>query len=315
MTRAIILNFTRRSQRAGVFVASSLLIGVIVFWLQSAGHVGIGGKYNSQTLLIPLLCGYLLWNQKERIFAAQSFAPWKAARVAGAAIIAGVAAAYLHTEGYAYLFSALSLLAAILLVIASFIASFGWIALRRAAFPFFMLLLAIPLPDLLVQRVISILQVQSASLSAMLFSAVGIPVFKQGVMLSVPGVTIEVARECSGINSSIALVLTMLLVAHESLNSNWRRVVLVATSIPLSILKNAIRITTLTVLALRVDPSFLTGRLHHQGGFVFYLIAMALMYPVWKLLKRGDKAGQAKPDLPVWEASVHRLAPKLHTGA
>ena len=309
------LNLTRSSQRAVVFVASSLLIGVVVFTLQIIGHVGIGGKYNSQTLLIPLCCGYLLWNNKERIFAVQSFAPWKAAQIAGTAIIAGVAAACLHTEGYAYLFSAVSLLAAILLVIACFIAAFGWIALRRAAFPFFMLLLAIPLPDLLVQRVISILQVQSASLSAMLFSAIGIPVFKQGVMLSVPGVTIEVARECSGINSSIALVLTMLLVAHESLNSNWRRLVLVVASIPLSILKNAIRITTLTVLALRVDPSFLTGRLHHQGGFVFYLIAMALMYPVWKLLKRGDKVGQPKSDLPVWETSAHRIPAKVHTQA
>src|SRR5690348_10213149 len=122
------LNLTGSSQRAVVFVASSLLIGVVVFTIQSIGHVGIGGRYNSQTLLIPLLCGYLLWNHKERIFAAQSFAPRKAAQVAGAAVIVGVAAAYLHAEGYAYLFSAVSLLAAILLVIASFIAEFGWIA-------------------------------------------------------------------------------------------------------------------------------------------------------------------------------------------
>jgi len=200
-------------------------------------------------------------------------------------------------------------------VIVSFVTLFGATALRRAAFPFVMLLLALPLPDSVGQRVISILQAQSAWLSAVLFSMLGIPVYKEGIMLAVPGVTIEVARECSGINSSIALVLTMLLVAHDSLNSNWRRIALVAASIPLSILKNAIRITTLTVLALRVDPSFLTGRLHHEGGFVFYLIAMALMYPILKLLKRGDTVLDSQSRRPIWQTSVHRLAPKLPTGA
>lgn len=308
------VNLKASPQRVIAFVTSTLLIAVTVFILQSVGHVGIGGDYNSQTVLIPLLCGYLLWNQRERIFAVQSFAPRKAAPFAAAALIASFAALYLHSQGHAYLFSAISLLAAILLVIASFVALFGWAALRRAAFPFVMLLLALPLPELLIQRIISILQAQSAWLSAVLFSMLGIPVYKEGIMLSVPGVTIEVARECSGINSSIALVLTMLLVARESLNSNWRRAVLVASSIPLSILKNAIRITTLTVLALRVDPGFLTGRLHHEGGFVFYLIAMALMYPIWKLLKRGDTVLDS-PDLPTWQTSVPRLAPKLETGA
>lgn len=306
------VNLTGSSQRTAAFVVSSLLIGAIVFTLKTAGHVDIGGEYNSQTILIPLLCGYLLWNQREQIFAVQCSAHSKGAQAAGAAVIVGVAAVFLRTEGHAYLFSAVSLLAAILLVIASFIASFGWTALRRATFPFFMLLLAIPVPDSIVQSIISVLQIQSAWLSAMLFSAVGIPIYREGIMLSVPGVTIEVARECSGINSSIALVLTMMLVAHESVNSNWRRLALVAATIPLSILKNAIRITTLTVLALRVDPSFLTGRLHHQGGFVFYLVAMALMYPIWKLLKRGDRVGDSQSNPPVWQTSA-ALEPKLHT--
>ena len=110
-----------------------------------------------------------------------------------------------------------------------------------------------------------------------------------GVCANRAGGRIEIAKECSGINSSIALLIIMLLVAYEICHSNWRRIALVIVVIPLSIIKNAIRIVTLTMLATHVDPSFLTGRLHHEGGFVFYLISLALVYPIWKLLQKTEK--------------------------
>ena len=90
----------------------------------------------------------------------------------------------------------------------------------------------------------------------------------------------------------------MLLVAHETLHSNWRRIALILIVIPLSIVKNAIRIVTLTMLATHVDPSFLTGRLHHEGGFVFYLISLALVYPIWKLLQKTEKGRSTSPTAP-----------------
>ena len=122
-----------------------------------------------------------------------------------------------------------------------------------------------------------------------MFRLLGVPVLRDGFVLMLPGVSIEIAKECSGINSSIALLIIMLLVAHETLHSTWRRVLLVLITIPLSILKNAIRIVTLTMLATHVDPGFLNGRLHHEGGFVFYLISLALVYPIWKLLQKTEK--------------------------
>ena len=304
---------TIASCRTAAFLASAALIAGVVWLLSRLAHVRIGGDYSSQTVLIPLLTAYVLWNERERIFAIQESAAWKGVQFAGCSAIVGLVAWHFQRSGSAYLFCVTSLLAAFLLLVASFTSLYGWRALHRAVFPFCLLLLAIPLPDSVVQGIISTLQAQSTWLSATLFSLIGIPVYQHGFLLTVPGVTIEVARECSGINSSIGLVLTMLLVARQSLNSNWRRAVLVLATIPLSILKNAIRITTLTVLALRVDPGFLTGRLHHQGGFVFYLIAMALMYPIWKMLKAGDKVADSKPQAMIWHNSTEHSAPQVHT--
>ena len=64
---------------------------------------------------------------------------------------------------------------------------------------------------------------------------------------------------------------------------------LVLLSFPLSVIKNGIRIAALTLLSIYVDPGFLTGRLHHEGGFVFFLVAMLILWPVLLWLKKSEK--------------------------
>jgi exosortase len=176
------------------------------------------------------------------------------------------------------------------LIAAAFMGTYGEEALKQAAFPLTLLALMLPLPSVVIDWVIHGLQVGSTYLSERMFTAVGIPVFRSGFVLSVPGVSIEVAKECSGINSTFALLLTMLLVARQTLHTFWRRAALLLVVLPLSVIKNAIRIVTLTLLAVKVDPSFLTGRLHHQGGFIFYLLTLVLMFPMLALLKKGERS-------------------------
>jgi exosortase len=179
-------------------------------------------------------------------------------------------------------------LSAILLVVAGYLVCFGTNALKRSVFPLLVIALMLPVPGVIVAKIVYFLQAGSAWLSESVFSLLGVPVFRNGFLMTVPGATIEVAEECSGINSSIALFILMLLFSHETLKTNSRRAVLVLLILPLSILKNAIRIVTLTLLATKVDPSFLTGRLHHEGGFVFFLITLLIAYPLWRWLRRSE---------------------------
>ena len=60
---------------------------------------------------------------------------------------------------------------------------------------------------------------------------------------------------------------------------------------PLTILKNGIRIVTLSLLAIHVDPGFLTGQLHHDGGVLFFLLTLAMMAPVLAWLRRSEALG------------------------
>ncbi len=109
------------------------------------------------------------------------------------------------------------------------------------------------------------------------------------MLLHIPDLTLEVAPECSSIRSSLILLVTTMVVAQLLLRSAWRKAVVVVVAIPLSVAKNGLRIFVIGILATRVDVSFLTGRLHRQGGVIFLLIALAAIFLVIWILRRGEE--------------------------
>jgi exosortase len=172
---------------------------------------------------------------------------------------------------------------------------FGTAVFRKLMFPLCFLLWLAPIPAFALDKIVNLLQQGSASFTHMLFSAVGIPVNQNGVMLSIPGLNIEVAKECSSIRSSLMLLVTSMILAQVFLRSVWRKMFVVLVAIPLAVAKNGIRIFTLAVLGTYVDPTFLTGRLHHNGGILFFLLALAVIFGVLWILQRAE----GKRDVPV----------------
>jgi len=136
--------------------------------------------------------------------------------------------------------------------------------------------------------VIEFLKNGSAEAVAGLLSLMRIPYSRDGFVFALPGVTIEITDDCSGIRSSIALTLTALIAGHLMLNTSWKKLVLMVVIVPIAVLKNAIRIVSLSLLAGYVDPDFLEGRLHHEGGIVFFLLAIAMIFPLFTLLRNSE---------------------------
>lgn len=173
--------------------------------------------------------------------------------------------------------------------IGSVVLCLGIDAFRRFLFPLCLLFLMIPIPEQGVTWITDVLQQQSASASSLLFRLIGVPVVRDGVVLSIPGLTIEVAKECSSIRSSTMLVIVTLILAHLFLRSGWRRAVLVLVAIPVSILKNGIRIVTIAELGTRLNPSFLHGNLHHYGGVVFLSLGLLVVIVLLFALRRAEE--------------------------
>lgn len=173
---------------------------------------------------------------------------------------------------------------------------FGTSVSRKLMFPLCFLFWLVPIPPFALDKIVSLLQQGSASFSHLLFSAVGIPVNQNGIILAIPGLNIEVAKECSSIRSSLMLLVTSMVLAQLFLHSVWRKALVVLLAIPLSVAKNAIRIFALAVLGTYVDPGFLTGRLHHNGGILFFLLALFAIFAVLWMLQRAEKRGRQPAD-------------------
>lgn len=281
----------RRHAAFGAVLAAT----VIALWqtIRSLIAYSMEQESSSHIVLIPIVSLALIYIEREKIFrnARSSPIPGLMLIMAGAAFYEMGRRSSWATEGNIFL--SVAALSLVLLWTGGFLLCYGNQAARAAIFPLFFLLLMIPLPDPILQRVIYLLQEGSTDISYFLFKATGTPVFRQGFFLSLPGVTIEVAQECSGIRSSLALFITCLLAAHLFLKTTSRKICFVLLAVPLAIIKNGIRITTLSLLSIYVNPGFLTGRLHHQGGFVFFLMALAIIALALLTLQKSESHNAA----------------------
>jgi exosortase len=183
--------------------------------------------------------------------------------------------------------------ALVLAWIGAFVLCFGSRVSRSVLFPLCFLFGLVPFPQLALNEIVRLLQQGSAWTAYVLFAAVGIPVAQDGVRLTIPGLTVEVAQECSSIRSSSMLLVTTMVLAQLLLRSPWRKVLVIGVGVPLSVAKNGLRIFTIAMLGTRVDPEYLTGRLHHDGGIVFFTVALIGVFVLLWILRRGEDVSQA----------------------
>ncbi len=189
----------------------------------------------------------------------------------------------------------LNMLALDLWWIGAFVFCFGFSAFERAVFPLCFLFWLVPIPQVLLDPVVRLLQEGSAVSADLFFAIAGVPVAREGTIITIPGLVIVVARECSSIRSSLMLVVTTMVLAQMLLRSPWRKALVIAVAVPLSVVKNGLRIFVLGMLGTRVDPSYLTGRLHHQGGIIYFLIALAAIFLCLWIARRGDEQLPVSP--------------------
>lgn len=187
------------------------------------------------------------------------------------------------------------MLALITFWIGAFLLCLGKEAFKALYFPWLFLFLMVPVPAPVLEKAIYFLQSGSTEVAYSLFRLCGIPVRQAGFVLFLPGVNIEVAEQCSGIRSSMALMVTSLALSRLYLKSGWNYGIVGISVLPIAIFKNGLRVFVLSFLAIYLDPSWLEGRLHRSGGVLFFALALAVVIALIAWLRRQESSAKTFP--------------------
>lgn len=246
---------------------------------------------HSHIVLVPVITGYLLYSQRASLPAPVGRSPAGAAFAGGigvAALAAGVAG-----TGSLSVNDHLALLA---FAFVSLLAAGGFLFLgskwmASAAFPVAFLLFIVPLPDAAVGWLERASAVASAEAAALYFNLAGATLVRRGTVFELPGIVLEVARECSGIRSTWVLFITSILASQLFLTRTWSRILLVAFVIPLGIFRNGFRVFVIGMLCVHVDPRMIDSIIHHRGGPLFFgLSLIPLFLLLWWLRGQEQRA-------------------------
>ena len=242
---------------------------------------------HSHIPLIPVISAYLLLQQRETLPAPGPRA-WAPALLLIGLSAAAVAAAW--RSGLAPTDTlALYTLAYVLHIAAGGFIFLGSRWMVRAAFPIAFLVFMVPLPDATVIWLEDALVLASADVSAWMLNVSGTPMFREGTILRLPTIALEVARECSGIRSTWVLFITSFVASQMVLKSPWRRLVLVAIVFPLGVVRNGFRILTIGLLCVHIGPHMIDSVIHHRGGPIFFVLSLIPLFLLLAWLRRGDR--------------------------
>ncbi len=225
----------------------------------------------SHGLLIPFFFLYILWDRRETLIATPSKPTWAGLPLVALALVVMLTGVF-GAELFLSRFSFVLLAAGIVWTL------FGWRMLIEWRFLLFILFLGIPLPTIILNRITFPLQLFASHLSSIILPVLGVPVLREGNVINLPAMPLEVAEACSGIRSLLSLFTVAVLYGALSEKRTSIRVLLALAAVPIAIFANVVRIVGTGLCVQYWDPSKALGFFHEFSGWVLFLVALVCLY-------------------------------------
>jgi exosortase len=220
---------------------------------------------------------YLLWKQREEIKAVplrQSWAGIVCVALSLVVLLTGIYGADLF----------LSRISLVMLLVGLVWAFAGTKMLRELALPLGVLLLAIPFPAIVFNRITFPLQLLASHVASVALPVFGVPVLREGNVIQLPAIQLEVAEACSGIRSLMTLFSVAVIYGYFAETSIWKRIVLALAALPIAVAANSIRIIGTGICVQYWSPDKALGFFHEFSGWLMFVISTICIYFVHRLL-------------------------------
>jgi exosortase len=275
-------------------LAAALAVGVA--WLygdlaRGLLHQWAASPDASYGAILAVVAGVLFWQRRHQIGAP---GPRSALSYAGLALVCAGLAAYLVGLFAADLFTSRASFVVLAAGAIWFLGGEG--PVRAAATPLAFLLLAIPLPELVVTSLTSSLQTVAARIAETTLTLAGTPVYREGNVLALPGTTLQIAQACSGLRSVVSLASVGILLAWATPGSALGRAALVLATIPIAVFVNGLRVAATGAAAEAWGPAMTRDPWHTIAGWVTFVVSLALLWAVRRGVERDD-APHASPQV------------------
>ncbi|MFN0087323.1 MAG: exosortase/archaeosortase family protein, partial [Blastocatellia bacterium] len=225
----------------------------------------------SHGFLLPAISLFAIWSDRARLratpVAPRALLGMGMMAAALLALFAGIVSAELYLARISILIS--------LSALAVYFGGLGW--MRGLAFPIGVLFLAIPVPSLVFNQAAFPMQLLASDVAARAIRWFGVPVLREGNIIELAQMKLQVVEACSGIRSLVSLSAVAVVYAWFTETHWWRRVSLVAAVAPIAILTNAARVAGTGLMAHRWGLQAAEGFLHRFSGWLVFLIAVLLL--------------------------------------
>ena len=277
LSEAVRRPFWRRSS----FWEAAVLAGLVA-WLYFPILTHLVGQWwadpnFSHGFFVPAFSLFLLWQRRAKLEKIQPAPSWWGLPI----MVCSMCFLILGTFGAELFLSRMSLLVLITGVTVFFM---GWETLRIVLFPLVFLVLMVPIPAIIFSQITFPLQILASKLSAWLLPFLGVPVFREGNVINLPAMPLEVAEACSGIRSLLSLITLAIMYGYVLENKVAVRIVLALASIPIAVAANGLRIVGTGLCVQYWDPDKAEGFFHAFSGWLIFVVSLLMLYVLHRFL-------------------------------
>jgi exosortase len=261
---------------------AAVLVGLSV-WLYAQTLAHLVGQWwrdpnFSHGFFVPAFSAFVLWQERGRLTRITRQPSWSGLLVMASALSV-LAVGQLGAEIFLARFSLLLLLAGLIVLF------LGWSFTYEVRFPLAFLLLMIPIPSIVFNQITFPLQILASKVAAALLPLMNVPILREGNVINLPAMALEVAEACSGIRSLMSLVTLAIIYGYLMERRIGLRWAIALSAIPISVAANSVRIIGTGLLVQYWDPEKAEGFFHTFSGWLIFVVSLIMLYLLHTVLQ------------------------------